>query len=167
MLYGLRVLDVAATMELPENTGDDASGELEGGYASQILPRTVFQGDTGKLRGISSISDNGGWPRVLYRILNALTQDAKLYPAFHASPSQGSPKTRLLVTASQQLQSVANRADDRCLSKALQNMDATALLLNYMLQGNIDFPPTARELLDSLEKCDYQLSSVCGFDEIS
>ncbi|KAK7027415.1 hypothetical protein VNI00_015251 [Paramarasmius palmivorus] len=134
ILFGLRFLDVASVVNGLETRGCDVYPELVS--ERPMIPRTAFEGQTGKLRGIASLCDNQGWPRVLSDIhSHMLSAGPVADPTLRPEDVAGSQKRQLLITAFRQLDSISQRDTNLMLVKALHNMESTAFFINYMLQA--------------------------------
>ncbi|KAK7021859.1 hypothetical protein VNI00_017206 [Paramarasmius palmivorus] len=150
VLFGLRFLDVAAIVNSLETGGSEIPLDL----ASErpMVPRSVFEGQTGKLRGIALLCDNQGWPRVLSDIhTHMLSSGPVADPTLRSEEIVGSSKRQLLITAFRQLDCISQRDTNLMLVKALHNMESTAFFINYMLQGHFDFPLLWKTLVNELK----------------
>ncbi|KAK7037323.1 hypothetical protein VNI00_011314 [Paramarasmius palmivorus] len=150
ILFGLRFLDVASVVNSLDTVGCDVPPVLA--CERPLIPRTAFEGQTGKLRGIASLCDNQGWPRVLNDIhSHMLSAGPVADPTLRPEDVLGSPKRQLLITAFRQLDSISQRDTNLMLVKALHNMESTAFFINYMLQGHFDFPLLWKTLVNELK----------------
>ncbi|KAK7020635.1 hypothetical protein VNI00_017673 [Paramarasmius palmivorus] len=150
ILFGLRFLDVASIVNGLETRG--CEDPLDLAFERPSIPRTVFEGQTGKLRGIASLCENQGWPRVLSDIhTHMLSSGPVADPTLHPDEMAGSSKRQLLITAFRQLDSISQRDTNLMLVKALHNMESTAFFINYMLQGHFDFPHLWKTLVNELK----------------
>ncbi|KAK7047922.1 hypothetical protein VNI00_006250 [Paramarasmius palmivorus] len=159
VLFGLRFLDVACMVS--------GSSTVPGVHSK---PKTVLQGSTAKLRGVGSLSEQKGWPSILLHLRTLLHLSGCGNQAI-SSPHEtaGSPVRQLVLAASRQLGSISSRPTDTEVTKALTNLDAAALFMNYMIQGRHDLPSSSEDLVSELTgAADYSpqtafASGVSGF----
>ncbi|EEB88975.1 hypothetical protein MPER_12987 [Moniliophthora perniciosa FA553] len=158
ILFALRMLDVASIVHLfdaAEQSRVPRPAYIRQGTPS--IPRTVFEGDTSKLRGIASLCDNEGWPQMLINLQRTLDSSSNVDdPTLLSEDLQGTEHQQLLVTAFRQLKTIAKRDVKLTVAKALLNMESTAFFINYMLQGKFDFPSRWKDLESELKSAAYK-----------
>ncbi|KAK7041964.1 hypothetical protein VNI00_008946 [Paramarasmius palmivorus] len=151
-LFTLKVLDVVARAQTQDESTTMSLAAKKGSVPPRIVPRSIFLGETSKLRGISSISDNGGWPRVLYLLQNAMLREAVVEEESDPDDVHPSSEVRLLLAARRQLRFLTRRGLSSRVLKALQNINAASFYLNYMLQNNVDLPGSTQDLVAKLQR---------------
>ncbi|EEB91753.1 hypothetical protein MPER_09840 [Moniliophthora perniciosa FA553] len=117
------------------------------------VPRTRLEGDTAKLRGLFTLGGKG-WSALLLdvqRLLQDCTEHVSV-PTLPPSELRTSPSQQLLFAAFRQLVTIKERDDKITLQKHLYNLEAAAFFVNWMLQGNMDFPEHTKDLLARLEE---------------
>ncbi|KAK7035545.1 hypothetical protein VNI00_011838 [Paramarasmius palmivorus] len=157
LLFGLRLLDVGARVngeiELPAQKGPPSGRSGSAVWdAEVVIPRSVFLGETPKLRGVASLCDGGGWPRVLSGVFEAIDEPGLSDCAVDLSGIDlSSPEVSLVSCAFRLIGDIRSHGEGSAVSKTLQNMDAAAFHINYLFQGNVDFPTNNMELLAHLQ----------------
>ncbi|KAK7019814.1 hypothetical protein VNI00_017903 [Paramarasmius palmivorus] len=151
ILFGLKMLDVCSLVG--GGAGSKQSNVEVSNSIGITVPRTVFQGTTGKLRGVRSLSDRRGWPQALLSMRSMCNSTIIRATRISLSPGE------LEMTTSQRLALVAisilDRINEACpvsvIEKAARNLEVAALFINYMLQGNFDLPLSTETLVTELE----------------
>ncbi|KAK7019419.1 hypothetical protein VNI00_018074 [Paramarasmius palmivorus] len=154
LLFGLKMLDICCLIGGSSLEPSRCTVETSSSATPNSVPRTIFQGSTGKLRGIRSLSDRRGWPQSLLS-MHALVNTAITYPtriSVNPGELEMSNSQRLALTAIRILESLAEDRSASVLQKAARNMEAAALFINYMLQGYFDFPPTTKVMVSELSR---------------
>ncbi|KAK7027426.1 hypothetical protein VNI00_015262 [Paramarasmius palmivorus] len=154
LFFGLKFLDVATLVEGSQLTVLGSQELPSGLLTSTIVPRTVLQGQTAKLKGVRSLGDQLGWPRILTNLEAALGRCGPV-PSVTLRPQDmhSTSARRLVATAVRQLCGLVQRETNLLVLKAIQNLESAAFFINYMLQmGTYDFPPLWRTLVDELER---------------
>ncbi|KAK7032386.1 hypothetical protein VNI00_013134 [Paramarasmius palmivorus] len=152
LLFSLKFLDTAVDVGRPVSLCRNNEGYETPSNGDGVVPRSTFQGQTCRLRGVRTLSDKSGWPRILSNMQAALgtcgpVRDGTLSPDdLRTSSSQ-----QLVVTAIRLLGALSSRDTNMLVLKVLQNLEMTAFFINYLLQGNYDFPPSCSALVKDLQ----------------
>ncbi|KAK7033689.1 hypothetical protein VNI00_012689 [Paramarasmius palmivorus] len=163
LLFGLRLLDVATAVHGTQGSISMQDARCSRSSSVTVVPRTVFEGQTSKLRGVRSLGDKHGWTRIIIDLQFAL-KNSRLPTETTLCPLelQSSPARQLVLAAMRQLEVLSRRDMNVHLLKVIQNLVSAAFFINYMLQtGSYDFPPLWQTLVDQLRSIAKQEDVQC------
>ncbi|KAK7020643.1 hypothetical protein VNI00_017681 [Paramarasmius palmivorus] len=152
LLFGFRFLDVASMIHSEDDT-------VEGQHLRPDLvlvdhptvSRSSFDKQSLKLSGISALYEKGGWPAMIRNVAEQLRRpQGVIAPLLSVDEAATTPGCRLLHAAFRQLHTLHDRRDTITLNKQLHNFEAAAFYMNWLLQGNKDFPDSSKDLYNCL-----------------
>ncbi|EEB88765.1 hypothetical protein MPER_13222 [Moniliophthora perniciosa FA553] len=146
VLFGLRLLDIASYCFYPRD-GDTNSVEISPPFA---VSRSPIPSETLVLRGLKGLSNQQGWPGLLRQLDEAFHELPASSGSIAEETIQRTPSQELLLSAFKQLQSVIDCNTKLFALKALHNMEMAAFAINFLLQGNADFPEKTDDLVKAL-----------------
>ncbi|KAK7017936.1 hypothetical protein VNI00_018497 [Paramarasmius palmivorus] len=143
-LFAFRFLDLAC---LVHSTDEELC------VVQRLIGRSCFGGDTGKLKGLATLTTQSGWPKVIEDVHRLFHNRDDSVPISTLSDEELASGTRqqLVCAAFRQLSTLRKRSGDIVLQNHLYNLEAAAFYINWMLQGHWDLPIKTKDLLDRLK----------------
>ncbi|KAK7037364.1 hypothetical protein VNI00_011114 [Paramarasmius palmivorus] len=162
LLFALKFLDVAVEVSYQVDTKRAKDGHVLSS-PPKTVPKSKFEGQTRKLRGVRTLSDKRGWPRILLNMQVALSSCGPVPdPTLRPEDLRASTSHRLVETAVRLLGALTRRDTNIPVLKAIQNIEMTAFFINYLMQGNCDFPQNWKTLATELEQAADREGVSCG-----
>ncbi|KAK7022751.1 hypothetical protein VNI00_016986 [Paramarasmius palmivorus] len=145
-MFGLHLLDIVAAIHLADHGPPVYHAQEAMCCPVHVIPRTVIQGETSKLRGLAALTDAHSWLSVLTNVRDIMRSSAALLDFEETSSITDCLHFNLDSAMSLLVQSLLGDCNGRGISKMLLNMNTAAFFMNHVLQGYIDIPSTARDL---------------------
>ncbi|KAK7038676.1 hypothetical protein VNI00_010560 [Paramarasmius palmivorus] len=153
LLFASKLLDVAVVVTHAENMTGNMQKQGSVSVPPLVVPRTTLDDQTGKLRGVRTLSDRRGWTRVIRNLQHELNSYKPVKETtLHPSELQTRPNCRLIHTALRLLGALSRKDMNSLVLKVLTNLESTAFFINFLLQGRYDFPSTSSALASVLQQ---------------
>ncbi|KAK7020751.1 hypothetical protein VNI00_017606 [Paramarasmius palmivorus] len=156
LLFGFRFLDIASLVNSFDDDEESSTDVTEVRIPDlPMLGRSPFNSTALHLKGVHSLSNKNGWPQVVFDVASRFQRGfGAVSPTLNTVELRLQPQQQLLHAAFRQLHTLCDRQSKITLQKQLFNIEAAAFFMNWLFQGNKDFPEHSMELFDMLnEKC--------------